>query len=169
MDPRLVVHAREPSVGRQTEITWTEHTFSISGDNHIAHGGEGTGPDGFDLVAAALGQCLLNTLLARAQGDGMQIRGAKAVVATKSRLTGSGSAPYLCDFKVDIFVDAEIDEAARVSLEDWAKRMCGVRETLLQSPRIEEHVHIGLGPTSLRQSSGEPSQHESTGDRSRDS
>jgi uncharacterized OsmC-like protein len=144
--PRLVVRALEPSSGRRTEIAWFDYSFSISGDNHIAHGGQGTGPDGFDLVAAALGQCLLNTLLAKAQRDGTSIREAKAVVTTKSRLGGTRSAPYLCDFKVDVYVDADIDEATRAALEEWARRMCGVRETLVQMPEIEEHVHLGPGP-----------------------
>ena len=144
--PRLVVRALEPSSGRRTEIAWLNHSFSISGDNHVAHGGEGAGPDGFDLVAAALGQCLLNTLLAKAQRDGTSIRGAKAVVTTKARLGGTCSAPYLRDFKIDIYVDADIDEVTRAALEEWASRMCGVRETLVQMPEIEEHVHLGPGP-----------------------
>lgn len=143
---RLVVRAKEPSTGRRTEIAWVGHSFSISGDNHVPHGGEGSGPDGFDLVAAALGQCLLNTLLAKAQRDGTPIREAQAVVATKSNLGRSNSAPYLCDFKVDIYIDADIDEAARAALEEWARCKCGVRETLVRIPEIEEHVHLGPGP-----------------------
>lgn len=146
MAPRLVVQARAARSGRRTEITWTDYSFSISGDNHVAHGGESTGPDGFDLVAAALGQCLLNTLLARAQHDGVEIREATAVVATKSRIPGGQSAPYLSDFKVDIYLEADIDESVRAALEEWAKLKCGVRETLLQTPRIEEHVHLGVKP-----------------------
>lgn len=149
MSPTLVVHALEPREGRRTQVEWVNHSFSLSGDNHIAHGGSDAGPDGFDLLAAALGQCLLNTLLAKAQRDGTEIRAAKAVVATKARLRGHGQAPFLSDFEVDLYLDADMDETARAELERWAQTMCGVRETLLQSPRIEERVHLGLDDGSL--------------------
>jgi uncharacterized OsmC-like protein len=146
MHPLLVVEALAPLDGRRTEITWLEHDFSVSGDNHVPHGGSGTGPDGFDLVSAALGQCLLNTLLARAQRDGRQIHSAKAVVSTKARVRGEQVAPYLSDFEVDIYLEGDLDETARAELEDAAKTLCGVRETLLQTPRIEERVHLGPAP-----------------------
>ena len=144
MVPTLTVHALEPGEGRRTLIEWVNHSFSVAGDNHVAHGGSGTGPDGFDLLAAALGQCLLNTLVAKAQRDGTEIRRAKAVVATKARLRGHGQAPFLSDFQVDLYLDADIDETVRDGLERWAQAMCGVRETMLQSVRIEERVHLGL-------------------------
>jgi uncharacterized OsmC-like protein len=145
MTPTLVVEALEPLEGRRTSIRWLGHEFSASGDNHVAHGGQSTGPDGFDLLAAALGQCLLNTLLAKAQRDGTAVRAATAVVSTKARLRGA-AAPYLSDFVVDLYLDATLDEAGRVALEEYAQAMCGVRETLLQSPRIEERVHLGDPP-----------------------
>lgn len=146
MSPLLVVEALEPLHGRRTSITWVNHDFSLAGDNHIAHGGGGTGPDGFDLLGAALGQCLLNTLLARAQGDGTRIQSAKAVVSTKARVRGESVAPYVSDFRVDLYVDGNLEEAERADLELAAKTLCGVRETLLQSPRIEERVHLGPAP-----------------------
>jgi uncharacterized OsmC-like protein len=142
MSPTLVVEALEPLDGRRTSITWPEHDFQVGGDNHTKHGGSSSGPDGFDLLAAALGQCLLNTLLGRAQRDGIEIRAARAEVATKARLRSSDVAPYLSDFEVDIWLDADIDEATRAELELAAQTLCGVRETLLQMPRIEERVHI---------------------------
>lgn len=140
--PLLEVEALEPLDGRRTRITWLEHDFRVEGDNHTPHGGSGSGPDGFDLVAAALGQCLLNTLLAKAQHDGVGIDGARAVVSTKARLQGNEKAPYISDFEVDIHLDADIDEATRVRLEQAARTLCGVRETLLHSPRITERVHV---------------------------
>jgi uncharacterized OsmC-like protein len=146
LTPLLVVEALEPLDGRRTSITWREHDFTLSGDNHIAHGGSGTGPDGFDLLSAALGQCLLNTLLAHAQRDGASIRSAKAVVSTKARVRGAGAAPYLSDLRVDIYLDGDVDEPMRAELETAARTLCGVRETLRRSPRIEEHVHLGESP-----------------------
>lgn len=145
MARRLEVRALEPLDGRRTDVTWFDFPFSITGDNHVVHGGRSTGPDGFDLIAAALGQCLLNTLLAKAQRDGTHIRDARAVVSTKTRLSRGGAAPYLSDFRVDIHLEGDLDEPARASLEQWAREKCGVRETLMQTPRIEEHVHLGPG------------------------
>lgn len=138
----LEVRALEPMDGRRTEVTWLDHPFSVFGDSHVAHGGESTGPDGFDLIAAALGQCLLNTLLAKAQRDGIAIQEAKAVVSIKARLARQASAPYISHFRVDIHLQGGLDEPVRASLEQWARTKCGVRETLLRTPRIEEHVHL---------------------------
>jgi uncharacterized OsmC-like protein len=146
MTPTLIVEALDPGHGRRTSITWVDADFHVSGDNHVAHGGGGTGPDGFDLVAAALGQCLLNTLLARIQRDRVAVRSAQAMVATKTRLRGAGVAPYLSDFEVDLYIDADIDEATREELERATASLCGVRETLSQSPQIQERVHIGRAP-----------------------
>ena len=148
--PLLVVEALEPLDGRRTEISWPDHGFSVAGDNRTSHGGSGTGPDGFDLLAAALGQCLLNTLLARTQRDGTAIRSAKAVVSTKARLRGGRRAPYLSDLRVDIYLDGDVDERTRAELEETAATLCGVRETLLQRPNIEERVHLGMPPAADR-------------------
>lgn len=142
MRPLLEVEALEPLTGRRTAITWLEHDFEVRGDNHTSHGGSSSGPDGFDLVAAALGQCLLNTLLARAQRDGIEISKARAVVSTKSRLQGNDKAPYISDFEVELYIEGDIDEPTRAELEHAARTLCGVRETLLQSPRIHERVHV---------------------------
>lgn len=142
MRPLLEVEALEPRSGRRTAITWLEQDFQIAGDNHASHGGSGTGPDGFDLIAAALGQCLLNTLLARAQRDNVPIEAAKAVVSTKTRLRGHGKAPYISGFEVNLYVEGDIDEDTRAALENASRALCGVRETLLQIPVVEEHVHV---------------------------
>jgi uncharacterized OsmC-like protein len=138
----LEVEALEPRTGRRTVITWAEHDFQVAGDNHTPHGGSSSGPDGFDLVAAALGQCLLNTLLARAQRDGVPIDAARAVVSTKSRLQGAEKAPYISHFSVDLYLEGSIDEETRAALEDACRTLCGVRETLRQTPLIEERVHV---------------------------
>jgi uncharacterized OsmC-like protein len=142
LTPRLVVEARAPRDERRTSISWVDHDFRVAGDNHVAHGGAGSGPDGFDLLAAALGQCLLTTLLAKAQADGLAITAATATVATKARLQGELAAPYLSDFRIEIELEGELDEQARADLERHTQQMCGVRETLLRTPRIEEHVRI---------------------------
>ena len=145
MRPLLEVEALQPLDGRRTAITWLDRDWRVEGDNHANHGGSDSGPDGFDLVAAALGQCLLTTLLARAQRDGLRIDSARSVVATKARLQGSERAPYISDFTVDLYIEGDVDEIARAALEQAARTMCGVRETLLQTPRISERVHVVSG------------------------
>jgi uncharacterized OsmC-like protein len=142
MRPLLEVEALEPLTGRRTAINWLDHDFTINGDNHTQHGGSSSGPDGFDLIGAALGQCLLNTLLARAQRSATVITAARAVVSTKSRLQGNDKAPYISAFEVDLYIEGDIDESTRAELELAAQTLCGVRETLLQTPRIEERVHV---------------------------
>ena len=142
LTPALVVEAIEPTHGRRTLTTFLGRSISIAGDSRVEHGGQGTGPDGFDLVSAALGQCLLTTLLAKAQADGVQLTGARVVVSTKSRLRGSRGAPYLSDFDAEIVLEGDIDEATRVVLAEHAERFCGVRETLLRMPRIDARVRV---------------------------
>ncbi len=142
VNQRLTVEALDPNHGRRTSITWFEHNFTLSGDNHCEHGGSGTGPDGFDLLAAALGQCLLNTLLAKAQHDGIELTSARAVVGTKARLAGARSAPYLSDLVVDIHLAGDVDEPTRRALEDHARQFCGVRATLRSIPNVNERVHV---------------------------
>jgi uncharacterized OsmC-like protein len=146
MDPQLAVEAHDPAHGRRTTITWADRSFTIEGDNQVAHGGTGEAPDGFDMIGAALGQCLLTTLLRRAQRDGVALTSAKAVVSTKVRLRGNDVAPYLSDFRVDIHLDGDLDEATCAELEEATRTLCGVRETLLRAANIEEHVHLGPGP-----------------------
>ena len=146
IEPTIVIDSSDPTAySRQTSVKWTAG-FGISGDNPVAHGGGGTGPDGFDLVAAALGQCLLNTLIADAERKRIPLRSARALVATKSRIPGRGQAPYISDFKVDIYIEGDLDEGQRAELEQATTALCGVRETLMRTPRIAEHVHIGAGP-----------------------
>jgi uncharacterized OsmC-like protein len=141
-----VVRALEPGAGRRCRTTGPG--FAIDGDNHVDHGGSGAGPDGFDLLAVALGQCLLTTLLAQAERDGIALRSAEAVVSTKARLQGRDAAPYLSDFRVDLYVEGDLDEAARARLERASASLCGVRETLRRAARIEEVLHLGAAPAS---------------------
>ena len=144
MHPSIIIESVDPSsYGRQTRVKWVNDDFEIRGDNQIRHGGSGTGPDGFDLLGAALGQCLLNTLIANAKRDQLKLRSARAVVAMKSKLRGRGLAPYISDFHVDIWVDGDLTDRQRQELEVSTSALCGVRETLSQTPKIDERVHVG--------------------------
>ncbi len=55
---------------------------------------------------------------------------------------GNDRAPYISDLEVDLYVEGDVDEPARAALEEAARTLCGVRETLLQTPRIAERVHV---------------------------
>lgn len=127
----------------RTSVLWTEAGFQITADNGVAHGGTGAGPDGFELLGAALGHCMLITLIAAAKRDGVALTRAEAQVATKSKLQGAESAPYISDFEVDIFLEGDLTEGQRRKLEQATIARCGVRETLMRIPRIAERVHVG--------------------------
>jgi uncharacterized OsmC-like protein len=143
MQPTITVESENPSVySHQTTIRWMDAEFNIHGDNPVAHHGDGTGPDGFDLLGAAIGQCMTNTLVASARREGIPLSSVTAEVATKSRLQGSDRAPYISDFQVELFVDGDLDESQRARLEELTKAMCGVRETLMQTPTIVESVQL---------------------------
>jgi uncharacterized OsmC-like protein len=145
MIPSVIIESTDPQgFGRKTSVRWLPGRFSIAGDNAVQHGGGGTGPDGFDLLGAALGQCLLNTLIAAAQRDAVRLTGAQAHVSTKARLGRADEAPFLSDFHVDLYVEGDLDDDQRRRLESVAARLCGVRETLMRTPMITEHVHLGL-------------------------
>jgi uncharacterized OsmC-like protein len=146
MRPTITVESTDAaSHSRQTTVTWTNVAgVEIHGDNPTNHGGSGTGPDGFDLLGAALGQCLLNTLIANAERDGIMLRGARATVAIKSKAPRVGEAPYISDFLVDVYLDGDLDEDQRADLEQGMATLCGVRETLMRTPAIVERVHVGM-------------------------
>ncbi len=147
MSPTIVIESESPAIyGRRTSVRWTAAGFEIHGDNSVGHGGEGSGPDGFDLLGAALGHCLLTTVIATAQREEIALQSARALVATKSKLQGSDRAPYLSDFQVDIYLEGELSERQRAQLERATAALCGVRETLMRAPRIVERVHIGPLP-----------------------
>lgn len=150
LKPIIAVRIQEPAnYGRRTSVSWIRHgRFELNGDNAVEHGGAGTGPDGFDLLAAALGQCLLTTLVAEAQRRRIELRGAEARVAVNPKEPGGGAAPYLSDFVVDLYIDADINEAEREALEEAASSLCGVRESLLRTPGITERLHVSPAPES---------------------
>ena len=143
MHPTIVVEAENASeYSRQTSVRWVDAGFEIHGDNPVAHHGDGTGPDGFDLLGAALGQCMLSTLVASAQREGIPLSSAQAEVATKSKLQGTDKAPFISDFQVELFVDGDLDEQQCRRLEELTEAMCGVRETLMRTPTIVDRVQI---------------------------
>lgn len=146
-DPSIVVRAADPgNWGRRVSLSWPVAGWVVHGDNSEAHGGEETAPDGFGFLGAALGVCMVTTLLACAQREGIRLRGVEAHIATKARLRGVGRAPHLETFHIDLYVDGEVDEIRRAQLEEATTRLCGVRETLRRGAEVSERVHLGRAP-----------------------
>ena len=125
---------------RRTVVRFDDNPGEVSGDNAKAHGGSGTGPDGFDLLAAAFGQCMLNTLMAILGREGIPVRTASAEVRVKVR-RAAHSAPRISDLHVDITVDADLDEVQRAALFRRAAEDCGVHATLAPAVHLTGELH----------------------------
>lgn len=144
----MTVQALDPAGGRRTKISFAGRSFEIAGDAPVAHGGADEGPNGFDLIAAALGHCFLVTLLQGAEERRAGLQGARVTVASKSLLEGSGRAPVIDELRIDVDLEGDVDPAAAEELLGYAAQLCGVHATLRRPPRIDAHVH--LGTTSAR-------------------
>ena len=143
LKPTVVVTSVEPEThSRRTRVRWVDNGLEIQGDNPVAHGGTGTGPDGFDLLAAALGQCMLNTLMSLFERERVAVRHAHAEVSLKVRRAGR-TAPRISDFHVDIHADAELAPEERARFERTVVDQCGVRATLSTPPGLSERLHTG--------------------------
>lgn len=147
MKPTIVVSSEDPgNWSRRVSVDWPATGWHTSGDNPAAHGGSGTAPDGFDLLGAALGVCMVTTLMAGARRERVPLTRADAHISWKARLRGGNKAPYITDFHVDIYLQGEVSEEQRAALEEWTARMCGTRESLQRIQAISECVHIGSPP-----------------------
>jgi uncharacterized OsmC-like protein len=118
-----------PALARRTVVRFEDNQGEVRGDNYEAHGGTGTGPDGFDLLAVAYGQCMLNTLMAILRREAISAHAASADVSLKTRHSAS-SAPRITDLHVHIRVDADLDDDQRADLFQRAADECGVHATL---------------------------------------
>lgn len=128
------------SHGRRTVVRFDDNPGAVRGDNAESHGGSGTGPDGFDLLAAAFGQCMLNTLMAILGRAGIPVRTAGAEVRIKVR-RAARTAPRISDLHVDITVDADLDEAQCAGLFQRAADECGVHATLAPAVHLTGALH----------------------------
>jgi uncharacterized OsmC-like protein len=148
LEPTIVVSSENAgSWGRRVSIDWPDEGWRVHGDNSVSHGGTGTAPDGFGLMGAAFGVCMVTTLIDHARQLGFRLDRVEALVAVKARLQGRDKAPYLTDFRIDVYVEGELDEAARAELERATAATCGVRETLQRVSAVSERVHLGRAPS----------------------
>ena len=124
------VTSLEPEAyARRTVTSFDDAGGEVRGDNAKAHGGTGTGPDGFDLLAAAFGQCMLNTLMAILGREAIPVGAASAEVRHKVRRK-AGVAPRISDLDVQLRVQADLDDEQRTDLFQRAADECGVHATL---------------------------------------
>jgi uncharacterized OsmC-like protein len=147
MEPTIVVSSENADVwGRQVSIQWPASGWRTQGDNSVAHGGTATGPDGFGLMGAAFGVCMVTTLIEHAQQLGLSLEHVQAQISTKARLPGRELAPYLSHFHIDLYLEGDLDDAQRATLERLTAERCGVRETLLREAVVSERVLMGRAP-----------------------
>ena len=138
----MSVEALEPGRGRRTRISFDGTNFVVIGDATPKHGGSDEGPNGFDLISAALGHCFLITLLECAEAQGVYLQGVRAVVASKSRLDGLGKAPVISELSIEVILEGAVDSVVADGLLAYAEQLCGVHATLLQMPRIDATVRL---------------------------
>lgn len=96
----------------------------VLADEPVEFGGMGSGPDPYDLLAAALGACTTMTLRLYARRKGWPLEGVSVRV---SHARGSLDARDL--FRREITVSGALDEGQRTRLAEIADR-CPVHQTL---------------------------------------
>ena len=132
--PPLKVETLQPLDGSHTAITWPGNAWRVEGDNRRIAAAAMLDLDGFVLIASALGQCHRTTLLTRAQGDGVRIDAANAVVSLKPSIQPDDKAPYISDFEADIYLTGDIDESTRLAVEAAARTLWGARAVAAVPP-----------------------------------
>lgn len=147
MEPTIVVSSdNAQDWGRQVSIEWPASGWRTRGDNSIAHGGTDTAPDGFGLMGAALGVCMVTTLIEHAQQLELGLERVEALISTKAKLPGRELAPYLSHFHIDLYLEGDLDDDQRGTLERLTAERCGVRETLVREAAVSERVLLGPPP-----------------------
>jgi uncharacterized OsmC-like protein len=147
MEPTIVVSSENADAwGRQVSIRWPASGWRTKGDNSVAHGGTDTGPDGFGLMGAAFGVCMVTTLIEHAQQLDLSLERVEALISTKAKLPGRELAPYLSHFHIDLYLEGDLDDEQRATLERLTAERCGVRETLVREAVVSERVFLGRPP-----------------------
>ena len=131
--------------GRRVTVEWPQHGWTTPGDNSIDDGGSDTAPDGFGLMGAAFGVCMVTTLISNAKDAKIPLQGVVGLVSTKAKVPARG-APRLSDFHIDIYLEGDLTEHQRSHLQESTTQLCGVRETLAHGASVTEAVHIGVPP-----------------------
>lgn len=123
------VLVRETGAGRfQVEVQAGEVSFLA--DEPAAVGGDGTGPNPYELLAAGLGACTAMTLRLYAGRKGWPLRRVEVrVLHRRAHLTSPDH------FAREIALEGELDDGQRRRLLEIANR-CPVHQTLEASSRV---------------------------------
>lgn len=112
-------------------VTTEGHVFGA--DEPVAAGGQGTGPDPFELVLAGLGACTAMTLRMYADRKGLKLDRVRVELRHVRRATQS--AGLVDRFERVIELEGDLDTDARQRLLEIADR-CPVSQTLKRSSEI---------------------------------
>jgi uncharacterized OsmC-like protein len=146
MRPSILIRSQDADTwGRHVSVEWPGDGWNVIGDNAVEEGGTDRGPDGFGFMGAALGICMVTTLIANAKQEGIGVERVSGLVSTKARVPSRG-APHLTDFHIELFIEGPLTEADRALLEEMTASQCGVRETLKRGAAVSESVSIGSPP-----------------------
>lgn len=124
----------------RTQATHLASGDVIRTDAPLDNRGKGASFSPTDLVAAALGTCMLTIMGIRARDKGWSIEGTRVVV-TKEMLS---SPRRIGAISLSIHVPQDFDEEARTLLIHAAKS-CPVACSL--HPEIQQHFHFSWGAT----------------------
>jgi putative redox protein len=103
-------------------------------------GGDGLGPDPYELLVSALGSCTVMTLQLYARRKGWDLREVRADVVHE-RIHASDCEDceqkegYIERIKVTLTIEGDLNDEQRARLKEIAGK-CPVRRTLLAGPKI---------------------------------
>jgi putative redox protein len=127
----------------QTEIKYSGDAASLIGDEPVAAGGDGAGPDPYALLLAALGTCTSITLKLYARQKGWPLDqvtvhlSEERVHSTDSADCGERSDCYIHKIRCTLVVDGNLTDDQRARLRAIAAR-CPVHKTLTSKIVIED-------------------------------
>lgn len=116
---------------------------SFVGDEPISAGGEGLGPNPFELMTAALAECTAMTMRWYARQQNLPLEHVEVVVDHAKKLFAGSSAPVDV-FEKTIFIrGAALDDAQRARLLDVAAK-CPVQRILEGAPVFDTRLGRSL-------------------------
>jgi putative redox protein len=109
-------------------------------DEPVDAGGDGLGPDPYELLLSALGACTVMTLKLYSKRKGWDLREVRAEL-THERIHASDCGEceetegYIERIRVNLALEGDLDDEQRARLKQIAGK-CPVRRTLLSGPKI---------------------------------
>src|SRR5438874_6634997 len=127
----------------QNEITYSDKTASLIGDEPVEAGGDGAGPDPYTLLLSALGTCTAITLRLYARQKGWPLDRVtvglrqQRVHSTDSAECGNRSDCYVHKIQRQLTLEGDLTDEQRARLQQIASR-CPVHKTLTSKIVIED-------------------------------